>query len=141
MAAAGLVATAFATAGRYESPRYTSVETHDAFEIRDYAPRRHAEITVTGTQREGASAAFRILAGYIFGRNQPSDAIGMTAPVGQQPVAEDRQEWIVWFMMPSRYTIDTQRQPHPAPRGPRSHGRCALLQRACSLTDLRDVRC
>ena len=150
IAAAGLAAATAATAGRYESPSYTLVAEHDTFEVRDYAPRIHAEVTVAGTQRESASAAFRILAGYIFGRNQPSESIGMTVPVGQQqrgesigmtvPVGQqsigDEQEWVVWFMMPGRYTLDTL----PAPRDSRIRLREAPAHKAAVLTFSGRVR-
>ncbi|MFT4978001.1 MAG: hypothetical protein ACI8S6_003909 [Myxococcota bacterium] len=95
--------------------------------MREYSPWIKAEVTVAGSQDQSARAAFRILAGYIFGDNAPSEKIGMTAPVGQQPAAGEKigmtapvgqepqaagsGQWVVWFMMPSRYTLQTLPEP------------------------------
>jgi hypothetical protein len=99
-------------------------------EIRRYAPRLVAEMTVTGDEVSARSAAFRPLAAYIFGENPASDRIGMTAPVAQgsnaasserigmtAPVAQSggAGEWRIGFFMPARYTLATL----PRPRDPR----------------------
>jgi len=151
IAAGGLGAAAVAAAGHYEAPRYDVVESRDAFEVREYAPRVHAEVTVSGSQRESASTAFRILASYIFGQNQPNEKIGMTVPVGQQPRGEKigmtvpvgqqaldgaQQEWVVWFMMPGRYTIDSL----PAPQDSRIALREEPAHRAAVLTFRGKIR-
>lgn len=103
----GLGIAAAAAAGRYEEPDYELVEQVGELEIREYAPRLHAEVRMSGERKRSAGDAFRILAGYIFSTDTPTgEAIGMTAPVGQY-TDEDDGEWSMWFVMPARYTLDT----------------------------------
>ena len=66
----------------YEQPRYEVVERIGAAEIRRYAPRLAAEVTVAAASEDaGRNEAFRILAGYIFGGNRAKADIAMTSPV------------------------------------------------------------
>jgi hypothetical protein len=66
----------------YEQPRYEVVERVGTVEVRRYAPRLAAETTVpAASEEEGRNAAFRILAGYIFGGNRARADIAMTSPV------------------------------------------------------------
>lgn len=96
-----------ASAGRYEEPDYQLVDQLGELEIREYAPRLHAEVRMTGERDRSAGDAFKILAGYIFSSDTPTgEAIGMTVPVGQYTDAADGA-WSMWFVMPSRYTLDT----------------------------------
>jgi hypothetical protein len=87
----GLVAQSalslFGIRSGYEQPPYRVVERRGAVEIRDYAPRLAAEVTLP--EGPGArDAAFRLLAGYIFGRNRGrrgAETIAMTTPVETGP--------------------------------------------------------
>lgn len=101
-----------------EEPRYETVETIGAVEIRRYAPRIAAQTEVAGSEEAARSEGFRRLAGYIFGGNARRDRIAMTAPVAQAPgeriamtapVAQtgDSDGWQIRFFMPARYTLDT----------------------------------
>jgi hypothetical protein len=110
------------TAMAIEKPSYRVVERREAFEIREYAPYLVAETVVGGSREEAGNAGFRILAGYIFGRNRGEKKIAMTAPVAQTepakiamtaPVTQEGQEgrWIIQFMMPSAYTLETLPEP------------------------------
>lgn len=65
----------------YEEPEYDVVRSTDVYEIRRYAPYIVAEVDVTGSFRGAGNKAFRILAGYIFGDNQPRQKMNMTVPV------------------------------------------------------------
>ena len=56
-------------------------------EIRYYDSYIVAKTTVKGEFKEAQGAAFRILAGYIFGDNEKKQKIAMTAPVVQEPTA------------------------------------------------------
>ncbi|MEO1252327.1 MAG: heme-binding protein [Pseudomonadota bacterium] len=110
-----------------ETPDYTVVEEVGDIEIRDYPPLLLASVTVTGERQEAAGKAFRILAAFIFGDNAAdgkiamtapvtqtaSEKIAMTAPVTQSAVGEG--EWVVDFMMPSKYTMEKV----PKPTDPR----------------------
>ncbi len=74
-----------------EEPRYDVIEKLGDVEIRSYAAVVLAETEVEGTFEGVSNAAFRRLAGYIFGGNRAPGATGekrkidMTAPVGMRP--------------------------------------------------------
>ena len=74
-----------------EEPPYDVLEKLGEVEIRSYAAVVLAETEVEGTFEGVSSAAFRRLAGYIFGGNRVRGAAGektkieMTAPVGMRP--------------------------------------------------------
>jgi len=106
----------------YESPKYEILKKDDKVEIRQYAPYLVAQATVSGERGDAANEAFRILAGYIFGKNEKSGKLDMTSPVTQTqnekiamtaPVAQTSKdgEWAVQFMMPSSYSLDTLPKP------------------------------
>ncbi|MEM6414351.1 MAG: heme-binding protein [Pseudomonadota bacterium] len=76
-----------------ELPRYAVVEDFGGgAEIRLYAPMILAEVDVKGSRSEAATAGFRILAAYIFGKNKKQEEIGMTAPVTQVPPESEQSE-------------------------------------------------
>jgi DNA gyrase inhibitor GyrI len=112
---------------RTEMPRYTTIESHGAIEIRDYEPMIVAETRVTGERRDAINQGFRSIAGYIFGGNRARQKIAMTAPVTQQP---DGDGWRVRFVMPSAHTLDTLPLPDdPAVRlGALPAGRYAAIR-------------
>jgi len=106
-----------------EQPKYTLIERSGSIEVRDYAPMIVAETEVTGKRREAISKGFRVIADYIFGNNAASRKVAMTAPVIQQsgeriamtaPLTQqgDGNSWLVRFVMPSKYTIDTLPKPN-----------------------------
>jgi len=118
----GALLTASPTAMALEKPSYRVVEHREAFEVREYAPYLVAETVVGGSREEAGNAGFRILAGYISGKNRGEKKIAMTAPVTQSepakiamtaPVAQAGQEgrWTIQFMMPSAYTLETLPEP------------------------------
>ena len=108
-----------------EIPKYKVLEQNGAMETRLYAPRIGAQVRVSGDRRTAASRGFRILAGYIFGKNTRAAKVAMTAPVGQvavmssdspsqkiamtAPVATQEMdgEWVVEFTMPSEYDMNS----------------------------------
>lgn len=106
-----------------EEATYTVVKKDDAFEVRDYAPHVLAEIAVDGTLETAGSKAFDALFNYISGDNTSRSEIAMTAPVSQAaksekiamtaPVEQQRAQdkWLVSFMMPASYTLDTLPKP------------------------------
>ena len=53
----------------YETPKYKVEKEFDNIEIRQYQPKLIAEVEVSGTREEAVGKGFRILAGYIFGKN------------------------------------------------------------------------
>ena len=108
-------------ASAIEEPNYTVVRQYDGFEIREYAPYLVAEVVVPGPAEEAGNQGFRILAGYIFGKNKGERKIAMTAPVAQAPAkiemtapvtqAADNGGYVVQFTMPSKYTLETLPEP------------------------------
>ena len=102
-----------------EEAKYTVVKKDDSFEIRDYAPHVVAEIIVEGELENAGSKAFNSLFRYISGDNHTRNKVAMTAPVSQQPasqkinmtapVGQQRvdNKWVVSFMMPDSYTLET----------------------------------
>ncbi len=128
IAFAGLSAIAAAepAMAEIEQPRYEVLAQDGAFELRRYAPTIVAEVTVPGDRDAAVNAGFKVLAGYIFGANVPKQKIEMTAPVTQEPgekiamtapVTQQGKggEWIVGFVMPSSWTMQTL----PRPSDPR----------------------
>ena len=115
-----LSATTMAT----EEAEYTVLLKEDNLEVRQYEPQIVAE-TVVDTEFEGAgSEAFGRLFKYISGNNQSRQEIAMTAPVGQvaesqkidmtAPVGQTQVDgkWVVSFMMPSSFTMDSIPKPN-----------------------------
>lgn len=113
-----------------EEPDYTVARTFPDFELRRYPPHAVAETEVAGPFDEAGNQAFRILAGYIFGDNRADTKIEMTAPVSQRPAAgggeriemtapvvqrpasgTEGETFVVSFVMPDRFTLDTLPEP------------------------------
>lgn len=106
-----------------EQPAYQVVSTEQPFELRMYEPVIIAEVAVKGERKQAISEGFSILADYIFGNNAVNEKISMTAPVEQQqsqkismtaPVSQQAKdnEWVVNFVMPSKYDLDTLPMPN-----------------------------
>jgi hypothetical protein len=111
-----------------EEPKYAVIETFGAFELRTYEPMIVAETLVSGTLDSAAKAGFKLIGGYIFGNNTSSSSVGnkinMTAPVSMQlqsekinmtaPVSMQQKngQWLVHFVMPNIYTLDTLPKPN-----------------------------
>jgi hypothetical protein len=102
-------------------------------ELREYKPHLLAETIVEGSFSEVGNEGFRRLFRFISGENRRRRLIAMTAPVDQAPVDQapvDQKEyseriemtapvnqemkggvWVISFLMPSPYTMDTIPQP------------------------------
>jgi hypothetical protein len=93
-----------------EEPAFTLIQTYDNFELRAYEPTIQARVkTADGRSSGAASSGFRRVASYIFGGNQSSSRIAMTAPVSMWE--EDEQGWLA-FTMPSAYGMEHLPQPN-----------------------------
>jgi len=102
-----------------EEAQYSVLLKDEALEIREYAPSIVAEVVVNGEFEKASNVAFRKLFKYISGRNSSRSKIAMTAPVSQESQSEKiamtapvgqratGQGWVVSFMMPASYTMDT----------------------------------
>ncbi|MDX1923013.1 MAG: heme-binding protein [Alphaproteobacteria bacterium] len=129
---AGILSLAWSILGsEAEHARYDVVETQGDIEIRSYPPMIVAEVDASGPREVSIKEGFRSLAGYIFGDNQATGKIAMTAPVMQQPASPSKAEktasekiasekiamtapvmqqskgsnWTITFMMPSQYKL------------------------------------
>lgn len=111
-----------AMASNVETPQYVVRSESGNLEIREYGPTIVAEATVEGARDKAIQRGFRIIADYIFGNNLSAAKVAMTAPVMQQssekiamtaPVTQQAQgrSWMVRFVMPSKYTIETLPKP------------------------------
>jgi hypothetical protein len=99
----------------YEMPPYTVEAAEGDRELRLYGPHLLAEVTVTGDRSGAAGTGFRLLAGYIFGRNAARAKIAMTVPVAQVPVgARGARTWTMTFMMPADWPRDRLPAPDDA---------------------------
>ena len=106
-----------------EKSKYSVLEKDGRFELRLYEPCVVAETVVESDFSEAGNVAFGRLYKYISGENRTTESIAMTAPVGQEarsekiamtaPVGQQRSgdEWVVSFLMPSKYTMQTLPEP------------------------------
>lgn len=106
-----------------EEAKYTVVLKADRFELRKYESHILAETTVDGDFEDAGNKAFGRLFKYISGNNQQQQKVAMTSPVGQapssqkiemtSPVGQQKQDgkWIVSFMMPASFTLETIPEP------------------------------
>jgi len=85
-----------------EEPEYEVLLQSRGIEFRRYDPYLVAEVTVTGDSAD--RQAFRILAGYIFGKNHANEKMSMTAPV-------ETRDMDYAFVMESRYAMDSLPKP------------------------------
>lgn len=121
-----------------EEPKYSVIEKTEPYELREYAPQIVAEVQVGGDMDAASGEGFRLIAAYIFGKNQVQEKMSMTTPVtiesskgGQSqkiamtaPVTIEannssnldnkslpKLEWTVAFVMPSEYTLSSLPKP------------------------------
>jgi len=107
-----------------EEPKYSVIESSPPFELRQYTPMIVAEVYVDGDMSDAGSKGFRLIAGYIFGKNQSktkladdpqgSEKIAMTAPVTMETQKKNSNQWRMFFVMPSQYTLTSL----PTPTSP-----------------------
>ncbi len=110
--------------GSEEQPSYKIVVKQENKEIRQYDSYIIAKTTVSGSFKDAQSEGFRILAGYIFGKNKSKQKIAMTAPVVQKSESEkismtapvvispnENKTWTMTFSMPSKFTLETLPEP------------------------------
>lgn len=106
-----------------EKSKYSVLERQGRFELRLYEPCIVAETVVASDFGEAGNIAFGRLYKYISGENRARESIAMTAPVAQEarsekiamtaPVGQERSgdKWVVSFLMPARYTMETLPEP------------------------------
>ena len=107
---AALVIMAWMPAMATEEPEFEVLQSTGNYEIRAYAPYIVAEVDVTGDMRRAGNSAFQVLAGYIFGGNEPGEKMAMTAPVASEPLADD-DAYTYAFVMERKYDMESLPKP------------------------------
>jgi hypothetical protein len=91
-----------------ETPKYTLLKTIcSGVELRRYGP----QIRIRSVFSDNPGYGFRPLARYIFGGNDQSKYISMTAPVLQD---QQEEKETMDFVMPSDLTLEKMPQPNDA---------------------------
>lgn len=106
--------------GSEEQPNYKILTKVENKEIRQYDSYIIAKTTISGSFKDAQSKGFRILAGYIFGKNKSQQKIAMTSPVVQKSESEkismtapvvispnENKTWTMTFSMPSKFTLES----------------------------------
>jgi len=100
------------SASKVEKQKYRVVKIEEGFEIRFYPKAMFATIQSSGTNyKQVASSGFRKLAGYIFGGNDQSKSIAMTAPVRMEMSEKGSA---MSFVMPDKYDASSLPKPKDA---------------------------
>jgi hypothetical protein len=107
-----------------EEPAYVVLLETKHYEVRRYASYIVAEVDVDDDFKRAGNSAFRVLAGYIFGDNEPRQKMQMTAPVESRqgvrmnmtaPVTSQSRDgdgvFTYSFVMERKYTMDTLPKP------------------------------
>jgi hypothetical protein len=111
-----------------EELKYDVISKSGDIEVRTYQPYLSAVASMKGPYNEVQGDLFRLLAGYIFGKNTTDSTIAMTAPVQTNPESKDSSEqiamtapvllepdsggiWKMAFSMPSEYTMQNLPKP------------------------------
>lgn len=106
---------------KYEEPDFSVVRHQEDIEVRQYPAAIAAEVETTGPQAD--NQAFRILAGYIFGKNKAQDKLAMTVPVTESSTPETiamtrpvtssgiGTKMKMRFYMPSKYSLESLPEP------------------------------
>jgi hypothetical protein len=108
-----------------EEPAYEVLLETKYYELRRYQPYIVAEVDVDESFKQAGNSAFRVLAGYIFGDNEPQQKMAMTAPVESRqgermnmtaPVTsragKGAGSFTYAFVMERKYTMDTLPRPN-----------------------------
>ncbi len=106
-----------------EEPGYRVVRELAGIEVRQYGAYTVAEVVVEGSAADAGNQAFRILAGYIFGKNKGEMRFAMTAPVTQAAVPKKLEMtapvtptavasgFLVQFVLPRDVTVASAPEP------------------------------
>jgi hypothetical protein len=108
-----------------EAPAYEVLLETKHYEIRRYQPYIVAEVDVDAEFKRAGNSAFQVLAGYIFGDNEPQQKMQMTAPVESTegvrmnmtaPVTSQSTDgggpFTYAFVMERKYTMESLPKPN-----------------------------
>lgn len=109
-----------------EQLEYEVLLSEDNKEIRLYKPFIKAQVDLPGKMDKKRDDSFKILAGYIFGKNKRNSNISMTSPVviensdvesekismtSPVVVNEEKEQTQMFFKMPSKYSLASLPKP------------------------------
>ena len=111
-----------------EEPDYEVLSRSDGYEVRRYAAFNVAEVELPASSSDVDNQAFRILAGYIFGKNRSRTRIGtsgslesgtdsesikmaMTAPVMSAGSNDGDDNTVIAFVMERKFRLDELPEP------------------------------
>lgn len=109
-----------------EEPTFEVLAETEDYEVRRYDAYIVAEVDVDGKSAD--NQGFRTLAGYIFGDNESSEKMQMTAPVESRDAGKS-DEITYGFVMESKYTLETLPTPN--------NERIRLLERPSRIVAVR----
>jgi len=92
-----------------EEPKFKVIREYESFEVRKYADTIQAQVASPTSEEVSSSTHFREIANYIFGNNDESQNISMTAPVHTW---NQSSETLMAFTMPSKFNIEKLPKPN-----------------------------
>ena len=92
-----------------EEPRFEIIQKYEGFEVRKYVDTIQAQVSSPSSEKVSSNIHFREIANYIFGNNNKSQNIPMTAPVHTW---NQNNETLMAFTMPSEFNIEKLPKPN-----------------------------
>ena len=92
-----------------EEPKFEILHEYSRFEVRKYVNTIQAQVSSPDSEDVSSSIHFREIANYIFGNNDKSQNISMTAPV---QTWNHNNEALMAFTMPSKLSLEKLPKPN-----------------------------
>ena len=92
-----------------EEPKFEILHEYSRFEVRKYVNTIQAQVSSPDSEDVSSSIHFREIANYIFGNNDKSQNISMTAPV---QTWSQNNEVLMAFTMPSKLSLEELPEPN-----------------------------
>ena len=92
-----------------EEPKFEILHEYSNFEVRKYVNTIQAQVSSPDSEDVSSSIHFREIANYIFGNNDKSQNISMTAPV---QTWNQNNEALMAFTMPSKLSLEELPEPN-----------------------------
>ena len=92
-----------------EEPKFEIIQKYEGFEVRKYVDTIQAQVASPISEEVSSSNHFREIANYIFGNNDKTQNISMTAPVHTW---KQNKESLMAFTMPSKFNLENLPKPN-----------------------------
>jgi len=92
-----------------EEPKFEILHEYSHFEVRKYVNTIQAQVSSPDSEDVSSNIHFREIANYIFGNNDKSQNISMTAPV---QTWSQNNETLMAFTMPSKLSLEELPEPN-----------------------------